>query len=150
MSNSLRPHDLYSPWNSLGQNAWVDSLSLLQRILPAQGSNPGLLHCRWILYQLSHKRSACIILDKLLVSLCLCSPSCKMGHHSSGDASAHHKLSSPGSLLWDRVQCVWWLWRTTLGINSYGRQGRKIGWREKSKPKQVLEWPITVVLHWPK
>ena len=26
----------------------------LQGIFPAQGSNPGLLHCRWILYQLSH------------------------------------------------------------------------------------------------
>ena len=23
--------------------------------LPTQGSNPGFLHCRWILYQLSHK-----------------------------------------------------------------------------------------------
>ena len=27
---------------------------LLQRIFPTQGSNPGLLHCRQILYQLSH------------------------------------------------------------------------------------------------
>ena len=29
------------------------SLSLLQRIFPTQESNQGLLHCRWILYQLS-------------------------------------------------------------------------------------------------
>ena len=43
------------PWNSLGQNTGVDSLSLLQGIFPIQGSNPGLLHCRRILYQLSHK-----------------------------------------------------------------------------------------------
>ena len=35
----------------------VGSLSLLQGIFPTQGSNPGLLHCRHILYQLSHKRS---------------------------------------------------------------------------------------------
>ena len=48
---------LYSPWNSPGQNAGVGSLSLLQGILPTQGSNLGLQHCRWILYQLSHKRS---------------------------------------------------------------------------------------------
>ena len=41
-------------WNSLGQNTGVGSLSLLQGIFPIQGSNPGLLHCRWILYQLSH------------------------------------------------------------------------------------------------
>ena len=25
------------------------------RIFPSQGSNPGLLHCKWILYQLSYK-----------------------------------------------------------------------------------------------
>ena len=31
------------------------SLSLLQGIFPTQRSNPGLPHCRWILYQLSHK-----------------------------------------------------------------------------------------------
>ena len=35
----------------------VGSLSLLQGIFPTQGSNPGLLHCRWILEQLSHKGS---------------------------------------------------------------------------------------------
>ena len=57
MSDSLWPHGLYSPWNSLGQNTVVDSLSLLQGIFPTQDSNPGLLHCRRILYQLSHKGS---------------------------------------------------------------------------------------------
>ena len=29
--------------------------------LPTQGSNPGLPHCRWILYQLSHKGSLRIL-----------------------------------------------------------------------------------------
>ena len=57
MSDSLRPHGLYSPWKSLGQNTGVGSLSLLQGIFPTQGSNPGLPHCRQILYQLSHKGS---------------------------------------------------------------------------------------------
>ena len=37
MSDSLRPHGLYSPWNSLGQNTGVGSLSLLQGIFPTQG-----------------------------------------------------------------------------------------------------------------
>ena len=55
MSNSLQPHGLYSLWNSPGQNTEVGSLSLLQGIFPTQGSNPGLPHCRQILYQLSHK-----------------------------------------------------------------------------------------------
>ena len=39
------------------QNTGVGSLSLLQGIFPTQGSSPGLLHCRQILYQLSHKGS---------------------------------------------------------------------------------------------
>ena len=91
---TLRPHGLYSPGNSPGQNIEVNSFSLLQGIFPTQGSNPGLpalradplpaeppgkpkntgvgslslpqgifptqgsnpyvLHCRQILYQLSH------------------------------------------------------------------------------------------------
>ena len=55
MSDSLRRHGLHSPWNSPGQNTGVGSLSLLQGIFPTQGSNPGLPHCRRILYQLSHK-----------------------------------------------------------------------------------------------
>ena len=49
------------PWNSPGQNTGVGSLSRLQRIFPTQGLNPGLLHCRWILYQLSHKGSPRIL-----------------------------------------------------------------------------------------
>ena len=49
--DSLRPHGLYSPWNS------PSHLSLPQRIFPTQGSNRGLPHYRRILYQLSHKGS---------------------------------------------------------------------------------------------
>ena len=61
MSDSLQPHGLYHQWNSLGQNTGVGSLSLLQGIFPTQESNPGLLHCRRILYQLSHKGSQRIL-----------------------------------------------------------------------------------------
>ena len=56
-SPTLRPHVIYSPWTSPDQNIGVGSLSLLQGIFPTQGSNPGLPHCRQILYQLSHKGS---------------------------------------------------------------------------------------------
>ena len=61
MSDSFRPHGLYSPWNSPGQNTRVGSLSLLQGIFPTQRLNPGLLHCRRVLYQLSHKGSPRIL-----------------------------------------------------------------------------------------
>ena len=57
MSDSLRPHGLYSAWDSPDQNTGVGSLSLPHGIFPTQRSNPGLLHCRRILYQLSHKGS---------------------------------------------------------------------------------------------
>ena len=57
VSDSLQPRGLHSPWNSPGQNTGVGNLSLLQGIFPTQGLNPGFLHCRWILYQLSHKGS---------------------------------------------------------------------------------------------
>ena len=57
VSDSLRPHGLYSPWNSLGQDTGVGSLSLLQRIFPTQESNQCLLHCRQILHQLSYQGS---------------------------------------------------------------------------------------------
>ena len=36
-------------------NIGDDSLSLLQRIFLTQESNQGLLHCRWILYQLRYQ-----------------------------------------------------------------------------------------------
>ena len=52
--------ELCSPWNSPGQNTGVGSRSLLQGIFLTQGLNPGLLHCRWILYQLSHQGSRTI------------------------------------------------------------------------------------------
>ena len=40
--------------DSPGKNTGVGCHVLLQGIFPAQGLNPGLLHCRWILYCLSH------------------------------------------------------------------------------------------------
>ena len=56
MYGFLQPHELYSLWNYPGQNTGVGSLSLFQGIFPIQGLNPGLLHCRQILYCLNHQR----------------------------------------------------------------------------------------------
>ena len=60
-SDSLWPHGLHRPWNSPGQNTRVGSCSLLQGIFPTQESNPGLLHCGQILYQLSYHGSPRIL-----------------------------------------------------------------------------------------
>ena len=60
--DSLRPHGvqptkLLSPWDFPGKDTGVGHHFFLQGIFPTQGSNPGLLHCRQILYQLRYKVS---------------------------------------------------------------------------------------------
>ena len=50
------PSLLRIPWISQGWSP-AGSHSLFQGIFPTQGSNPGLPHCRWILYWLSHQGS---------------------------------------------------------------------------------------------
>ena len=62
VSSSLRPHGQYPtrlrhPWDFPGKNTGVGCRFLLQGIFPTQGSNPGLLHCRQMLYHLSHQGS---------------------------------------------------------------------------------------------
>ena len=62
LSDSLQPHGLWPTrplcsWNLPGKNNGVGCHSLLHRMFPIQGSNPSLLHCRQILYHLSHQGS---------------------------------------------------------------------------------------------
>ena len=52
---------LLCPRNSPGKNIGVGCQSLLQDIFLTQGSNPDLLHCRQILYQLSHQGKLLVI-----------------------------------------------------------------------------------------
>ena len=44
-------------WDFPGKNIGMGSHARLQGVFPTQGSNPGLPHCRQILYGLSHQRS---------------------------------------------------------------------------------------------
>ena len=57
--DSFQPHGLWParllcPWASPSQNTGVSCHSLLQEMFPTQASNLDLLHCRQILYHLSH------------------------------------------------------------------------------------------------
>ena len=66
MSDSLRPHGLQPtrllrPWDFPGKSTRVGCHFLLQGIFPTQGSNPGLPHCRPMLYHLSHQGSPRIL-----------------------------------------------------------------------------------------
>ena len=59
---SATPLDCSPPGSSVhgdspGKNTGVDCHALLQGIFPIQGSNPDLLHCRWLLYLLNHQGS---------------------------------------------------------------------------------------------
>ena len=55
------PTKLLCPWNFPGKDTSLEigmgCHFLFQGIFPTQGLNPGFLHCRWILYHLSHQRS---------------------------------------------------------------------------------------------
>ena len=57
LSHGLKPARFLGQWNSPGKNTGVGSHSLLQGMFLTQGSNPGLPHCRQILYPLSHQGS---------------------------------------------------------------------------------------------
>ena len=48
---------LLCPWDFPGKNTGVGCHCLLQGIFPTQGSNLCLLHCRQIVYHLSHQES---------------------------------------------------------------------------------------------
>ena len=83
------------------KNTGVGSLSLLQRIFLTQESNWGLLHCRQILYQLSHHflkahREHCTVQSHLYI-ICLL-------HHAVLEALiAPHTESLPGDSYTSRI-----------------------------------------------
>ena len=54
---TVQPARLLCPWNSSGKNTGVGCHFLLQGIFPTQGLNTCLLHCRQVLYHLSHQGS---------------------------------------------------------------------------------------------
>ena len=56
-SPTLQVDSLPAEPQGKSKNTGVGGLSLLQRICPTQELKRGLLHCRWILYQLSYKGS---------------------------------------------------------------------------------------------
>ena len=98
MSNSLRPHGLgptrlLCPWDFPGNSTEVDCHFLLQGIFPTQGSNPGLPHCRQMLYRLSHQGSP---ITKEIVSKTTIGP-CEMSSPSSKFFGAHSKFPDVSS-----------------------------------------------------
>ena len=93
------------PWNSPGKNTGVGCHSLFQGIFPTQGLNPGLLHCRKILYHLSHQGSLnCCIPATIYIAFTLysvqfsrsvaqsCLTLCDPMNYSTPGLLVHHQL----------------------------------------------------------
>ena len=80
VSDSLQPHELYSPWNSPGQNTGVDSCYLLQRIfptpslqadsLPAEPLNVEI-DCKYVAETKGGHKGHCISKLNLIISLAI-------------------------------------------------------------------------------
>ena len=156
MSNSLRPHGLYSSWNSPGQNTGVSSLSLLQGIFATQGLNPCLPHCRQILYQLSHKGSPFIALQHIK----------KQRHYfaNKGPSSQGYGFSSSHVWIWAldykeswvlRNWCFWSLllektlenpldFKEIKPVNPKGNQSWIVIGRTDTEAETPILWPPDV------
>ena len=98
-SNSLRPHGLYSPLSSSVHGIfqarmleWIAIHSLLQGIFLTQRLKPGLLHCRQILYHLSHQGSPSPQYLQFSSVAQSCLTLCDPMNHSTPDLPVHHQL----------------------------------------------------------
>ena len=139
MSNSLQPHGLQlarflCPWDFPGKNTGVGFHFLLQGIFPTQGSNPGLLHCRQILYCLSHQGSP--YLAKLLFKsdgeIRTFSDKQMEKTHSSTLAWKIPWTEEPGRLQSMGLQRVGHDWATSLSLFTF------MHWRRKWQPTPVF------------
>ena len=71
-SPALQTDSLSSEPPGKPKNTGMGSLSLLQGIFLTQESNWGLLHCRWIFYQLSYQGSTAVLSAGCPQSLVCC------------------------------------------------------------------------------
>ena len=90
-------------WDSPDKNSGMDSHSLLQGLFPTQGSNPGLLNCRQILYHLRHQGSPVVYSRKLIIAFL-----CKLFAMQQISVQMHFSLLLPCHFLKDfphQVSC---------------------------------------------
>ena len=69
----------------------MGSLSLLQGIFQAQGLNPGLLHCRWVLYQMSTREALKMVVQFSSVTQS-CPALCDPMNRSTPGLPVHYQL----------------------------------------------------------
>ena len=92
--HGLWPTGFLCPWNFPGKNTRVVNHSLLQGIFLTQGSIPGLLHCRQILYHWATRKAQAAAAKSLQSFLTLCDPT---------DGSLHPPGSAIPGILQARI-----------------------------------------------
>ena len=80
------------PWDFPGMNTGVGCLSLLQGIFPIQELNQGLLHCRWILFQLNYQGIPWAYSIQFSSDTQSCLTLCNPMNHSTPGFPVHHQL----------------------------------------------------------
>ena len=128
-----------SPWNSPGKNTGVGRHSLLQGIFPIRGLNPGLLHCRQILYCLSHQGSP-IATEMLFTQSCpaLCDPV-----DCSPPDSSTHGIFQARVLEW--VAIAFSIWRLGLQYRNSGRHNSAHNFRSYTSQFPVSQKSFRMV-----
>ena len=96
----------------------MGSHSLLQGIIPTQGSNPGLLHCKWILYHLSHQSRLFFFCLKSVSTLSLYFHF--FNHKTSPLCPSNNNWASKSFFIWLELQWkqdLFVLWYTKLNFS---------------------------------
>ena len=93
------------PWDFPDKNTGELGHFLLQGIFPTQGSNPGLLHCRQMLYPLSHQGSPIICRRRLSLIYQVLLIQCSLGVRL-GRLSLPSTLCSTGSVFTSICECM--------------------------------------------
>ena len=138
------PPDSSVHGDSPGKNTEVGCHALLQGIFPTQGSNPGLPHCRWILYCLSHQGSPP---GKLIpwppsithLPLALATAegwSCFCVYLSPPGPPRPHSLTHcrPGGSQWWQISCTFFTW----SIHPTRAVSQKVNLIRRAVKKEVL------------
>ena len=112
----------------LQQGTGVGGHALLQGIFPTQGSNPGLLHCRQILYHLSHQGRNAFMLFMLFMfffnAFMLFSPVTSTVNATRSQTCISQTLPSFWSPDWYLFPAAHFIWPVGMPFVGWRVQGR--------------------------
>ena len=103
--------------DSSGKNTGVGCYALLQGIFPTQRSNPGLPHCRRILYSLSHQGSPSFI-PTLYLPFMIWRLAISVTYEMR---DVYNWKVYPRLIIWRLPICAWVLFPALLGASYYDK-----------------------------